>query len=95
MSLPFALPPVATAVGSIPELVIDGVHGRVVAAGDIAGFASAVCELLSDTSMLERMRGACTELAKKLEFNVLAKDFLSLYEKAAMVGQQGHPGCFP
>jgi alpha-maltose-1-phosphate synthase len=87
MSLPFALPAVATAVGSIPEVIVDGVHGRLVAPGDIAGFASAVCELLSDTGKLERMRSACMELAEKLEFNVLAKDFVSLYEKAVMVGR--------
>jgi len=93
MSLPFALPVVATSVGSIPEFIADGMQGRLVAPGDIAGFASAVCELLSDTGKLERMRCECMDLAEKLEFNALAKDFDSLYEKAVMVGRPGLAGC--
>ena len=48
-----ALPLVATRVGGVPELIEDGVHGRLVAPGDPAALASAIAELLRD-----RRRGA-------------------------------------
>lgn len=42
------LPIVATRVGSLPELVIDGVTGRLVEVGDIPALAGALSEMLDD-----------------------------------------------
>jgi len=42
------LPIVATRVGSLPEIVVDGEGGRLVEVGDVEGLADALCELLDD-----------------------------------------------
>lgn len=44
------LPIVATRVGGIPELVIDGETGRLTKSGDVAGMSAAMLSLLADTS---------------------------------------------
>jgi glycosyltransferase involved in cell wall biosynthesis len=49
----FGLPPVATAVGGIPELIEDGVSGILVERGDVAGLTAAFARL---TDARERAR---------------------------------------
>ena len=65
------VPPVATRVGGVPELVTDGVDGFLEPVGDIAAQARRVVELLSDEGLHERVakearatasRRFCTEL---------------------------------
>lgn len=46
---------VATRVGGIPEVVADGVTGRLVDPRDPGGMAGAVCALLEDRELLRRM----------------------------------------
>lgn len=48
-------PVVATAVGGVPELVEDGVDGRLVAPGDSSGLADAIAGLLEDPEAAARM----------------------------------------
>ena len=82
MGFPFGLPVVATRVGSIPEAVVDGRHGKIVPPGDTDGFAKAVRELLADGARLKRMSDCCRESAEKQDFNVLSAEFVRLYAKA-------------
>ncbi len=42
------VPPVAFAVGGLPELIVDGVSGVLVPPGDVTAFAGAVSSLLGD-----------------------------------------------
>ncbi len=42
------VPPIAFAVGGLPELIVDGVSGVLVPPGDVGAFAAAVSTLLSD-----------------------------------------------
>jgi len=48
-------PVVATAVGGVPRVVVDGVAGRLVAPGDAAGLAAAMGEALTDPEGARRM----------------------------------------
>jgi len=52
------VPVVATAVGGVPELVCNGVTGRVVPVGAVDLVASAVCELARDAALRARMGAA-------------------------------------
>ncbi len=49
------LPVVATRVGSVGELVRDGMDGVLVAPGDVAGLAAALTELAGDTARRSQM----------------------------------------
>ena len=82
MGLSFGLPVVATAVGSIPEVIADGVQGCIVDKDDLEGFVDAMVVLLSDPIRLEGMREACLVLAEKFTFTNLAPEFVLLYQKA-------------
>jgi glycosyltransferase involved in cell wall biosynthesis len=53
-----ALPVVATAVGGVPEVVIDGSTGLLAPAGDAAALCAAIQQLTSDESR-RRQLGAC------------------------------------
>ncbi|KAF0189232.1 MAG: hypothetical protein FD168_1079 [Desulfobulbaceae bacterium] len=82
MGFPFGTPIVATRVGSIPEVVLDGKHGVIVEPGDNPAFAEAVRDLLLNKPKLKQMSAHCLESAKMLDFDTLAVDFEGLYEKA-------------
>jgi len=82
MGLPFGVPVVATAVGSIPEVVLDGINGKLVSPGDVEGFAEAVRELLADGECMKRMSDHCIRSAEQLDFRNLANEFVELYSKA-------------
>ena len=49
-ALALGVPPVAFAVGGLPELVVTGLHGLLVLPDDTAAFAGAVTELVTDAS---------------------------------------------
>jgi glycosyltransferase involved in cell wall biosynthesis len=71
-ALPFGLleamaagvPPVASAIGGIPEVVVDGVSGFLVAPGDRASLERALRRLLIDTPLAERIGAAARETAR-------------------------------
>lgn len=48
-------PVVATRVGGVPEIITDGVDGRLVDPGDVPGLAAAVLELLGDRDKSGRL----------------------------------------
>lgn len=52
------VPPVATRVGGLPELVTHGVDGFLEPVGDVEAQAARVVELLSDRDLYERMAAA-------------------------------------
>ena len=54
-------PVVASRVGGVPELVSDGVTGRLVAAGDSAELTAAIRDLMSDSDRLLAMGRAAGE----------------------------------
>src|SRR5665213_965884 len=57
------VPAVGTRVGGVPELITDGEDGFLEKAGDIAGQARRVVELLSDNTLHERMAVAARKTA--------------------------------
>jgi glycosyltransferase involved in cell wall biosynthesis len=52
------VPVVATPVGGIRETVVDGETGLLVPCGDAAALAAAVCRLLADPALAQRLAGA-------------------------------------
>lgn len=59
------VPAIATRVGGIPELIEDGVNGRLYDAGDVNGMAAGALALLSDPAQLESMSRAARRTAQQ------------------------------
>jgi N-acetyl-alpha-D-glucosaminyl L-malate synthase BshA len=57
------VPPVATRVGGVPELITDGVDGFLEAVGDIPRLAARVSELVTDSALHARMAVAARHTA--------------------------------
>lgn len=55
-AMALGVPPVAFAVGGLPELIVDGDSGFLVTPGDVAAFAAAVARLADDPALRERIR---------------------------------------
>ena len=58
------VPTISTRVGGIPELIEDGVTGRLFPVGDVDGMAEAAIELLAEPERLHAMGEACRAAAR-------------------------------
>ncbi|MGO9097226.1 MAG: N-acetyl-alpha-D-glucosaminyl L-malate synthase BshA [Bryobacteraceae bacterium] len=58
------VPPVATRVGGVPELITDGVDGYLEAPGDVAAHTARAVSLLTDDALRARMSGAARHTAE-------------------------------
>jgi N-acetyl-alpha-D-glucosaminyl L-malate synthase BshA len=72
------VPTIATRVGGIPELIEDGVNGRLFPVGDVDGMARAAVELLRDPDRHEAMAEASRETART---RYCASKILPVYER--------------
>lgn len=92
-----AAPIVATAVGGIPELIEDGVHGLLVEPSDPAALAGAVGRLLADRPLASRLAQAARE-RQRAEFDLevvvrrLESLYLELYERSRSRRAARRPG---
>jgi len=59
------VPTIATAVGGVPELIEDGVDGRLFPVGEVDAMAEAAIELLSDDAKHDAMATAARQTAQK------------------------------
>lgn len=76
--------PVATPVGAIPDVVAEGVHGRLVPVGDAAALARAIVALDGDRDALARMSRACRgRVGAAYSLERLALDFGALYSSVS------------
>ena len=76
------LPSVVTAAGGVPELVASGVHGMVVAPGDVAAMADAMLRLAEAPELRKAMGDAAAEHARsKFDVRRMVEAYESLYEQ--------------
>jgi glycosyltransferase involved in cell wall biosynthesis len=76
------LPTVGTAVGGVPNLITDRVHGRLVPAGDAEALAAVIVTLVRDRSALKAMGARAAERQRR-EFSteVTVAQAEALYEE--------------
>lgn len=72
------VPTIATRVGGVPELIEDGVNGRLFPVGDVEPMARAAVELLSDSNRYNAMADAARRTAQS---RYCASKILPLYER--------------
>ncbi len=82
-SMKFGVPVVATAAGSLPEVVIDGVTGLLVPPGDAEALASAIIRLLVNRQEHREMAQRARESAQQYQAARQIPRTLELYEWAA------------
>jgi spore coat protein SA len=76
------LPVVATAVGGIPEIVVDGVTGLLVPPDDSAALAAAIGRLLEDPRLASRLGAAGrTRAVERYSWDVVAAETLAHYQR--------------
>lgn len=77
-----ARPIVATRVGGVPDLIVDGVHGLLVEPRDPAGLAAAIASLLRDPARAAEMgRRARERRRAEFDLDVAARRLEQLYEQ--------------
>ena len=75
------LPVVATRVGGLPEVVVDGVTGRLVPPGDPPALTEALRQLSSNLADVDRMGAAAAERAASMTMVQMTDRYFSLYER--------------
>lgn len=76
-------PVVATAVGGLRSVVVDGVSGRLVRGHDPARWATAIAELLADPNVRGPWRAAARRVAAGYGWDATAEQILKVYALAA------------
>ena len=76
------VPVIGTAVGGLPGVVVDGVHGRLLPVGDVDGMATAALELLHN----EPMRSAYAKAARAhalrdFERDLVVEQYRQIYQR--------------
>jgi glycosyltransferase involved in cell wall biosynthesis len=71
------VPVVATDVGGLPEVIVDGETGYLRPVGDVEGMAAGAVELLTDPSRLERFR---VQARRRAEENFDSDRIIPRYE---------------
>jgi len=72
------VPAIATRVGGVPELIEDGVNGRLFGVGDVESMAQAAIALLNDPEALQTMARAARKTAQD---HFCASRIIPLYEE--------------
>jgi glycosyltransferase involved in cell wall biosynthesis len=88
------LPVVASDVGGVPELVVEGETGLLVPAGDAHALATALERLLADPELRRRLGAAGRErVRERFDLNALRSAHLELY--ARELARRGAPSFIP
>lgn len=75
-----ALPVVGSAIGAVPDLIRDGIEGRVVEPGDIHGLADALEDLISHPARRAAMSSAVRRRAEEShDLDQLSRRLVALY----------------
>ena len=79
-------PVVATNVGGIPELVIDGYNGLLVPANDISSLQAALTRILMDTALRQRLvAGATTSIRPEYTAAAMVESIHDFYSTVRMI----------
>lgn len=77
------MPVISTAVGGVPELVVDGETGYLVAPGDADGFAEAIRRCLDRDKRSELSRAARQRVEAKFSLTQMTRQYIDLYRELA------------
>jgi len=88
-AMAIGLPVVGTTVGGIPDVIIDGECGRLVAPDDAAALAAALAELGSDAALRAKLGAAAAPRAEAFSTDVAAAAMGAIYDGLVRVREAG------
>jgi glycosyltransferase involved in cell wall biosynthesis len=88
-AMQFGLPIIATAVGGIPDLIVDGENGMLIAEDDSSGLAAAIARLFSDAALRDAIARANRLRARDYQPQIMTERYLDLYRE--LVPELGAP----
>jgi glycosyltransferase involved in cell wall biosynthesis len=81
VAMSLGIPAVATAIPGNERVMVDGVHGRLVASGDPAALARAILESWDQQdASVKRARAARHEVIERFSITAVAQQHLRLFE---------------
>jgi glycosyltransferase involved in cell wall biosynthesis len=83
------LPVVATAMGGIPDLVVEGQTGRLVPPGDASALAAAIESLLADPAAVARLGQAGRRRSELFTASAIVPHIKTAYREAVATGSLG------
>lgn len=82
------LPVLATAVGGVPDVVEDGVTGKLIPAGDSVALAEAMVSMMSGKQGLASMSSASKARALSYDCGTTARSYMELYGRYGMLRER-------
>lgn len=80
-AMSLGVPPIAFAVGGIPEVIEDGESGILVAPGDVDGFAAAVARLVNDDAVRARLGERARKRAREFDSGAMIERTAEVYKR--------------
>jgi len=82
---------ISTEAGGVPAILTDGQHGLLVPCDDPDRAAAAVCRLLEDSQLVERLTTTARESCEPYRWNNVRAQWLSLYRDLLRAGAAPAP----
>jgi glycosyltransferase involved in cell wall biosynthesis len=75
--------PIAFAVGGLPEVIEDGLSGRLISPGDLDAFAAAAAELITDEALRARLSAGARKRARQFDSAAMIEQTAEVYNSLA------------
>jgi glycosyltransferase involved in cell wall biosynthesis len=79
-AMALGVPPIAFAVGGLPELIENGINGRLVRPGDTTAFARAAGDLIRNTVLRKKLSEAAARSAQAFTDALMTERTLAVYD---------------
>ena len=90
-ALACGVPVIATAVGGLKEIVVEAECGLLVAPGDVAGLSSALCEVIGNKSLRQRLAAGARSRAQDFSLQRRSRGLLRVLTAQNELSTLGQP----
>ncbi|HWL39381.1 MAG TPA: glycosyltransferase family 4 protein [Gemmatimonadaceae bacterium] len=80
-AMALGVPPIAFAVGGLPEVIQDGVSGRLIAPGSVSTFSEAIGDLVTDEALRTRLAEGARNRAGQFDAQAMIDRTAEVYQR--------------
>jgi glycosyltransferase involved in cell wall biosynthesis len=80
-AMALGVPPIAFAVGGLPEVIEDGVSGRLIPPGNVSSFSAAIADLVTDASLRARLSDGARARAREFDAQAMIERTAEVYQR--------------